>query len=28
MSEYVVYMVNGRDVRHISAEEIAREMLG
>jgi phosphate transport system protein len=27
MSEYVVYMVNGRDVRHISVEEIAREML-
>jgi phosphate transport system protein len=26
MSEYVVYMVNGRDVRHITAEEIEREV--
>jgi phosphate transport system protein len=26
MSEYVVYMVKGRDVRHISAEEIEREV--
>lgn len=26
MSEYVVYMVKGRDVRHVSAEEIEREV--
>lgn len=26
MSEYVVYMVKGRDVRHISADEIEREV--
>lgn len=26
MSEYVVYMVKGRDVRHITADEIEREM--
>lgn len=26
MSEYVVYMVKGRDVRHISVEEIEREV--
>ena len=26
MSEYVVYMVKGRDVRHISADEIEREL--
>ncbi len=27
MSEYVVYMVKGRDVRHVTVEEIEREML-
>ena len=27
ISEYVVYMVNGRDVRHVSVEEIEREVL-
>ncbi len=26
MSEYVIYMVKGRDVRHISVEEIEREV--
>lgn len=26
MSEYVIYMVKGRDVRHISADEIEREV--
>ena len=26
MSEYVVYMVKGRDVRHITLEEIEREV--
>jgi phosphate transport system protein len=25
MSEYVIYMVNGRDVRHVAPEEIERE---
>ncbi|MBI3902317.1 MAG: phosphate signaling complex protein PhoU [Nitrosomonadales bacterium] len=28
MSEYVVYMVKGRDVRHVTVEEIEREVLG
>ncbi len=28
ISEYVVYMANGRDVRHISLEEIEREVAG
>ena len=27
MSEYVVYMVKGRDVRHVTVEEIEREVL-
>jgi phosphate transport system protein len=27
MSEYVVYMVKGRDVRHVTVEEIEREIL-
>jgi len=27
MSEYVVYMVKGRDVRHTGVEEIEREVL-
>jgi len=27
MSEYVVYMVKGRDVRHTSVKEIEREVL-
>jgi phosphate transport system protein len=27
ISEYVVYMVKGRDVRHVSVEEIEREIL-
>jgi phosphate transport system protein len=26
MSEYVVYMVKGKDVRHVSADEIEREV--
>jgi phosphate transport system protein len=26
MSEYVIYMVKGRDVRHISVDEIEREV--
>jgi phosphate transport system protein len=28
MSEYVVYMVKGRDVRHVTVEEIEREVRG
>jgi phosphate transport system protein len=28
MSEYVVYMVRGRDVRHVTADEIEREVQG
>ena len=28
MSEYVVYMVKGRDVRHVTVEEIEREVMG
>ncbi|MBI4756453.1 MAG: phosphate signaling complex protein PhoU [Betaproteobacteria bacterium] len=28
ISEYVVYMVKGRDVRHVSVEEIEREVRG
>jgi phosphate transport system protein len=28
ISKYVVYMVNGRDVRHVSVEEIEHETLG
>jgi phosphate transport system protein len=27
MSEYVVYMVKGRDVRHIAIEEVEKEIL-
>jgi phosphate transport system protein len=26
MSEYVIYMVKGRDVRHVTVEEIEREV--
>jgi phosphate transport system protein len=26
MSEYVIYMVKGRDVRHVNADEIDREI--
>ena len=28
MSEYVVYMIKGRDVRHVTVEEIEREVVG
>jgi len=28
MAEYVVYMVKGRDVRHVTVEEIEREARG
>ncbi len=28
MSEYVVYMIKGKDVRHVTVEEIEREVLG
>lgn len=28
MSEYVIYMVKGRDVRHVTIEEIERDVLG
>ena len=28
ISEYVIYMVKGKDVRHISVEEIEREVMG
>jgi phosphate transport system protein len=27
MSEYVIYMVKGKDVRHVTVEEIEREVL-
>ena len=27
MAEYIVYMVKGRDVRHISIEEVEKEIL-
>jgi len=27
MAEYVVYMVKGRDVRHIAIEEVEKEIL-
>ena len=27
MSEYVVYMIKGKDVRHVTVEEIEREVL-
>ena len=28
ISEYVIYMVKGKDVRHVSVEEIEREIMG
>ena len=28
ISEYVIYMVKGKDVRHVSVEEIEREVMG
>jgi len=27
ISEYVIYMVKGKDVRHVSLEEIEREIM-